>query len=121
MESAGQMPKHNLSSVKKEDVEVKGQDDELFNEIKEKYVKKIETVKTTKEVNSTVAVQCVLDAKVKATGYVTGNVYVFNGAGSVQDVDTRDVEKLLQKRQGGRQCCGGKGYGNAMFALVEVN
>jgi hypothetical protein len=90
----------------------------IDNERFSKQIEKVEAPKKEKE--STLPVQSLIDAKIIATGYVTGNSYVFNGAGSVVDVDERDVENLLSKRQGGRQCCGGTDYGNAMFTLAEV-
>ena len=78
----------------------------------------VEKVSTPKYSNSIQAVRLVIDAKVVYSGYVTGNNYKWNGAGSIVDVDERDVKNLLEKRQGGRQCCGGTGYGNAMFELA---
>lgn len=60
-----------------------------------------------------------IDATVKITGQYSGRNYVFSGAGSVQDVDERDVEWLLERRQGGRQCCGGGATGNVVFQLAE--
>ena len=99
------MSKRNLRSVKKE---------EDFLPHHEKVVK-VESKQA-----ETVAIQSMIDAKINVTGYVTGNSYVFNGAGSVVYVDQRDVEYLLEKRQGGRQCCGGTGNGNAVFSLAEV-
>lgn len=38
-------------------------------------------------------------------GSVSGNEYRFNGAGSIVDVDERDVEELLRK-DSRRSCCG---------------
>lgn len=60
-----------------------------------------------------------IDANVKVQGSVSGKTYVFSGAGSIADVDKRDVNDLLQKRQGGRQCCGGTDNGNRVFELAE--
>jgi len=45
------------------------------------------------------------DVKLIVPGPVTGNTYVFPGAGSVVDVDILDVEGLLTK-YGQRSCCG---------------
>lgn len=59
-----------------------------------------------------------IDATVKITGK-SGRNYLFNGAGSVEDVDERDVDFLLERRQGGRQCCGGGATGNVVFELAE--
>ena len=43
----------------------------------------------------------------KVFGSVTGKEYFFPGAGSVLDVDERDVSELLQKGANRRSCCGG--------------
>lgn len=110
MEGTTTMSKRNLRSVEKESV---NKEDHIYTKVERVEAKAIEY--------KTVLVQLGIDAKVKVTGYVTGNSYLFNGAGSVVDVDERDVQNLLEKRQGGRQCCGGTDYGNAMFSLVEVN
>lgn len=67
----------------------------------------------------TASIVLLIDAKVKITG-ISGREYLFNGAGSTQDVDERDVESFLEKRQGKRQCCGGAGNGNKVFELVGV-
>lgn len=45
--------------------------------------------------------------KLTIIGPVTEDVYVWNGAGSVVDVDNRDVPRLLQKGLGNKTCCGG--------------
>lgn len=102
------MPKHNLHAI----------EDRGYESVVEKYAPE----PTESEFSTAkVQVRLMIDAKVSVTGYVTGNSYVFNGAGSVVDIDETDVENLLEKRQGGRQCCGGTGFGNQMFSLAEVN
>lgn len=94
MESAGSMPKRNTRSV--------------------------ETIFVPPPpVPEEVALVCQIDAKVKVEGMYSGREYIFDGAGSVVNVDQRDVEWLLSKRQGGRQCCGGTGGGNVVFKLAE--
>lgn len=65
-----------------------------------------------------VKIMLLVDATVKIQGKYSGRNYLFNGAGSVQDVDERDVEWLLERRQGGRQCCGGGATGNVVFELA---
>ena len=102
------MPKRNLRTI----------EDYKYGSVIEKYTPE----PTEPEFSmAKVQVQLMIDAKVSVKGHVTGNSYVFNGAGSVVDVDETDVENLLEKRQGGRQCCGGTGFGNQMFSLAEVN
>jgi hypothetical protein len=64
-------------------------------------------------------VRSLIDARIKVTGKFSGQDYLFPQAGAVQDVDARDVEWLLAKRQGERQCCGGTERGNKVFELVE--
>ena len=109
MEVAGKMPKHSLHSVKVD------KEKEIVD--KEEKVEKVFAPKYSVNYRQ---VRLMIDANMRATGSVTGNSYSWNGAGSVVDVDERDVENLLNKRQGGRQCCGGTGYGNVIFELAEV-
>ncbi len=77
------------------------------NKVEEVHVPKPETTK----------IVSALDAKTTVIGKYSGRNYLFDGAGSIQDVDNRDVEWLLEKRQG-RQCCGG-GEGATLFHLSE--
>lgn len=93
MESANPMPKHNPFVV-----------EEVIAQPRER----VEFVKLT----------LLIDANVTVQGSVSGKSYVFFGAGSIADVDKRDVDALLQKRQGGRQCCGGTEFGNRVFEIV---
>ena len=65
----------------------------------------------------TVKIQCMIDSKVKLTGVVTGNVYIFSGAGSVVEVALADKDEILNKKRG-RSCCG-KGNDH-LFTLFEV-
>jgi hypothetical protein len=78
----------------------------------------IEKISPPPEQVETVPVVLMLDAIVTVTGEVSKRVYKFSGAGSIVNVDKLDVEFLLQKRQGGRQCCGGTQDGNQVFALA---
>jgi hypothetical protein len=80
------------------------------------YLERVSVVETEYRYKQMVSM---IDAKIKVTGMYSGQEYVFDGAGSVVDVDERDVEWMLGKRQGERQCCGGSGNGNAVFALKE--
>ena len=102
MESANPMPKHDPFSVNEN-----------------QYPKKVETVTPPKEQVTLKRLTLLIDANVRVTGIVSGRQYEFNGAGSSTDVDIRDVDDLLQKRQGGRQCCGGTDTGNQVFELTE--
>lgn len=69
------------------------------------------------EAPATVQIQCMIDSKVKLTGSVTGNVYIFSGAGSVVEVALADKDEILNKKRG-RSCCG-KGNDH-LFTLFEV-
>lgn len=65
------------------------------------------------------SVVLLIDAKVHVTNTPSGREYVFDRAGSIVDVEETDVEFLLNKRQGERQCCGGTDRGNKMFDLAQ--
>ncbi len=79
----------------------------------------VETIEVPEPEFAPVKLRLLIDAKLKVTGKYSGRNYLFNGAGSVQDVDQIDVEWLLERRQGGRQCCGGGATGNVVFELAE--
>jgi hypothetical protein len=100
MESANKMPNNNPQRVR------------------EKYPP-IEKISPPLEQVETVPIVLIIDAIMTVTGEVSKREYKFSGAGSVVNVYKSDVEFLLQKRQGSRQCCGGTGDGNQVFALVE--
>lgn len=85
-------------------------------------VRSIERVKVPDPpVSPTKKMVLLIDSTVKVNGVYSGRSYTFHGAGSVQDVDERDVESLLEKRQGRRQCCGGSPEGNVVFQLAGDN
>lgn len=77
-----------------------------------------EPVETQDAGIQTVKIQLQKDVKLTCTGNVTGNTYVFNGAGAIVDVDQRDVEVLLLKGNKKPSCCGS--YGSPYFRLYEV-
>lgn len=83
------------------------------------YSKKVETVTPPRERVVLKKLTLLIDAKVRVRGVISGRQYEFSGAGSSADVDIRDVDDLLGKRQGGRQCCGGSDIGNQVFQLSE--
>lgn len=98
------MPKHSTQRV------------DFFNENNRPHVDKVESVYIPPQENKMVSVRLRIDANYKVTGKGSGQSYLFAGAGSAQDVDERDVEWLLELRQG-KACCGGGG-GNALFELA---
>ena len=53
---------------------------------------------------------------VKVIGDVTGNEYTFNGAGSIVNVDKRDVGIINKKNQVHKSCCGS--YSSPYFDFV---
>ena len=93
MESTSQMPQHNLRGVDN-----------------------VETVRVQVKKLPDVPICLMVDVKFKATNTPSGREYVFNGAGSVQNVDSKDAEWFLSKRQN-KGCCGGGG-GQPVFNLV---
>lgn len=66
--------------------------------------------------SDTVSIQSLVDATVKITGIVTGQQYVFHGAGDIQRVNIQDKDEILDKKRG-RSCCGGVS-GKSLFVLV---
>jgi hypothetical protein len=82
-------------------------------------VKPVEVVVVPADEVTLVRIANHIDAKVKVQSRYSGREYLFDGAGSVVNVDERDVEWMLEKRQGERQCCGGTGGGNVVFKLAE--
>lgn len=108
------MPKHRSRSI---EVEVDGKLEKL-PDFEAERASNIETVHIPMSHDDDVKVQLQIDATLKITGKYSGRNYLFSGAGSVQDVDTKDVEWLLERRQGGRQCCGGAATGNVVFKLA---
>lgn len=56
------------------------------------------------------------DLIMNVIGSATGVRYTWNGAGSVVDVDERDLPELLSKR-GGKSCCGS--IPTPYFMIVE--
>ena len=91
------MAKRSYNVDKSERVKV--EDEELEEEV-------VEEVQP--EQSETVQLVLVRDMKLNYTGPVTEKLYVFNGAGSVLDVDKEDADIMLAKR-GGNCCPGGSG------------
>ena len=54
----------------------------------------------------------------KYTGTVTGQRYIWNGAGSVIEVDVEDVEELLKKKTRPCLTCSGSNVETPYFELV---
>lgn len=77
----------------------------------------IEPLQVVKYNIDTVSIICTIDALVKVTGTVTGNLYTFPRPGQPVEVDIRDKDELLNKKRG-RSCCGGIS-GKNLFVLFE--
>lgn len=65
---------------------------------------------------TTVSIVSLVDAIVKVTGAVTGNVYIWPHAGAEVEVDILDKDEILNKKRG-RSCCGGIS-GTPLFQLA---
>lgn len=76
-----------------------------------------EEQKTYNQKTDTVSIVCLLDATVNVTGAVTGQQYVFHGAGSTALVNILDKDEILNKKKG-RSCCGGQSNG-ILFQLAN--
>ena len=97
MESAGKMPKHRTQRID--------------------HKKESDFLAPVEEIHRVKIALCI-DARMRVTGKYSGQEYLFEKAGAVVDVDATDVEWLLEKRQGERQCCGGTEPGNRVFQLA---
>lgn len=89
-------------------VEEPEQDEEIAEEVVEE---------TTKEVYT--KLRCLIAARVKAVGPVSGKQYEWSGAGTVVGVLDEDVPEMLKKRLGGKSCCGASSDGNWMFEIFK--
>ena len=68
-----------------------------------KWVKEEEPVP---EVSKTIRLVLLRNTTMKIAGSVTGNLYVFSGAGSTMDVDEKDAQKFLEMRRNSCNCSG---------------
>lgn len=75
---------------------------------------------TVKDTIIMTKVQSMFPANVVYIGPISGERYIFPGAGSILEVDSRDVPNMLAYRIGTSACCGGGGSsdGNHVFQLV---
>jgi len=72
-------------------------------------VTETEVVKTTPDSKiKLVRIQSLIEAHVYYAGQVSGQLYEWNKAGAIVDVDESDVPELLAKRSGKKPCCGGE-------------
>ena len=80
-------------------------DSERVEVVKDAYLEPVK--KAEVEAPKTVRIVLLRSKIVNTNGSVTGNRYSFPGAGSILDVDERDVPGLLAKGSGGTSCCSG--------------
>jgi len=64
----------------------------------------------------TVPVRLMKELKVNVIGAVTGNTYIFNGAGSIVNVDKLDMENINKKNYVHNSCCGS--YSSPYFDIL---
>ena len=107
MEGAGKMQKHSTQRLSRS----------LEDAVRQKELNFVAPQELHKELHR-VNMVSLIDARLRVSGKYSGREYLFERAGSVQDVDQTDVEWMLEKRQGERQCCGGTERGNKVFALA---
>lgn len=79
----------------------------------------VEEITAPSEQAEFVRLTLLLDVSLTIQGSVSGKTYKFSGAGAIQDVDIQDANGLLEKRYGGRQCCGSGEVGNRVFHIEE--
>lgn len=58
------------------------------------------------------------DIILRIVGPITGTQYVFNRAGSIQEIDERDAD-VMMKRMGSGSCCSGVSGPTAYFEIVR--
>ena len=64
----------------------------------------------------TVPVRLMKNLIVKVIGITTGNLYIFNGAGSIINVDKSDLESIRKKNVIRQSCCGS--YSSPYFDIL---
>lgn len=69
-----------------------------------------------KQSSSTIKVQSLRDKIINYTGKATGELYRFEGAGAVVDMDEEDAEILLAKMS--EKCCPGGSGPHPLFARL---
>lgn len=64
----------------------------------------------------TVPVMLLKSMILKMTGKVTGKEYIFNGGGSIVNIDIKDMDYLLEHNQPTPSCCGN--YSSPNFEVL---
>jgi len=84
-----------------------------------KGVAKIEVYSFDAEIeqeDEVVSIRCLKPMIVRVTGEATQTKYIFNGMGSILDVDAKDVESIMRRNKRIQSCCGS--YSSPYFELV---
>lgn len=81
---------------------------------------KLPVVAATKQSYNYVKVRSLLASHLVYNGQETGQHYEWTSAGTIVNVDERDVPELLAKRIGRRSCCGENVLqGNKLFEIYD--
>lgn len=67
---------------------------------------------------TTIKIVLLKDVRLNYTGKATGKLYVFNGAGTTNDVDIKDWETMKNKKRGSKCCPGSVGGNEYYFEIV---
>ena len=87
------------------------------NDVRDSKRVKVE-IEPTVQLRETVKIILLQPVNMKYTGTVTGQRYIWNGAGSVIEVDVEDVEELLKKKTRPCLTCSGSNVETPYFELV---
>ena len=58
------------------------------------------------EESTTVRVMLMKSTILKMVGHVTGKEYIFNGGGSIVEIDIEDIDNLIEHNVRIQSCCG---------------
>jgi len=75
-----------------------------------------EEVTVKQEEKETVSIMLHRSKIVKIRGEVTGKQYIFNGGGSIVEVDKKDVEGMMRNNRVRQSCCGS--FSSPYFSIV---
>jgi hypothetical protein len=65
---------------------------------------------------TTVRVMLMKSMILKMVGHVTGKEYIFNGGGSIVEIDIEDMDYILEHNQSTPSCCGS--YSSPNFEVL---
>jgi hypothetical protein len=81
---------------------------------------KVDTVEEVtiidEEIPEFVSIRLLKSLVLKTKGEATGTIYIFNGAGSIVNVDKSDVESIMKRNKSVKSCCGS--YSSPYFEIV---